>query len=274
MGKTMKNAHKVSYLFTVALLSTVSIEAFAADDAAELAKKLSNPVADIINMPFQLNYDNNIGAAENVERYQLNIQPVIPIKLNEDWNVISRTVLPVIVQQYDGMDKSTDWGVGDITQSFFFTPTPKSPDDLIIGFGPVIYLPTASEKTLGPDQYALGPTAVIAKQSHGWTVGALANHLWAVEKKEGAEGINSTFLQPFVNYTTPTSVTYSLNTESTYDWNTDDYTIPVNLTATKIVKLDKQLISVGGGFRYWAHDTDSSAKDFGVRLIASFIFPK
>ncbi len=126
MGKTMKNAHKVSYLFTVALLSTVSIEAFAADDAAELAKKLSNPVADIINMPFQLNYDNNIGAAENVERYQLNIQPVIPIKLNEDWNVISRTVLPVIVQQYDGMDKSTDWGVGDITQSFFLPQRQKA----------------------------------------------------------------------------------------------------------------------------------------------------
>ncbi|MEJ5034305.1 transporter [Acinetobacter sp. MYb177] len=270
----LKNSTKILSSAVIAGCLTCTQTTFATDDAAELAKKLSNPVADIINMPFQLNYDNNIGTDKNTERYQLNIQPVIPIKLNDDWNVISRTVLPVIVQQYDGMDKSTDWGVGDITQSFFFTPTPKSPDDLIIGFGPVIYLPTASEKVFGPDQYALGPTAVIAKQSHGWTVGALANHLWAVEKKEGAEGINSTFLQPFVNYTTPTSVTYSLNTESTYDWNTDDYTIPVNLTATKIVKIDKQLISIGGGFRYWIHDTDSSAKDFGVRLIASFIFPK
>lgn len=244
-----------------------------ADDAAELAKKLSNPVADVINMPFQLNYDENIGAAENISRYQLNIQPVVPIKLNENWNVISRTVLPVIVQDYDGMNKDTDWGVGDITQSFFLTPT-SGPNGLIVGFGPVIYLPTASEKAFGPDQYGLGPTAVIAKQSNGWTVGALANHLWAVEKKDGTEGINSTFLQPFINYTTPASVTYSLNTESTYDWNSNDYTIPVNLTATKIVKLDKQLISVGGGVRYWAHDTDASAKDFGVRLIASFIFPK
>lgn len=270
----LKNSTKILSSTVIAGCLTCTQTSFATDDAAELAKKLSNPVADIINMPFQLNYDNNIGADKNTERYQLNIQPVIPIKLNDDWNVISRTVLPVIVQQYDGMDKSTDWGVGDITQSFFFTPTPKSPDDLIIGFGPVIYLPTASEKLFGPDQYALGPTAVIAKQSHGWTFGALANHLWAVEKNDGAEGINSTFLQPFVNYTTPASVTYSINTESTYDWNTDDYTIPVNLTATKIVKIDKQLISIGGGFRYWIHDTDSSAKDFGVRLIASFIFPK
>lgn len=245
-----------------------------AEDASELAKKLSNPVADIINVPFQLNYDQNIGPTEGIERYQLNIQPVIPIKLNDDWNLISRTVLPVVVQGYDNDEKDNDWGVGDITQSFFFTPTPKGENGLIVGFGPVIYLPTASEKTLGPDQYGLGPTIVIAKQSQGWTYGALANHIWAVDKPDGAEGINNTFLQPFLNYTTPTSVTYSLNTESTYDWNTDDYTIPVNLTATKIIKIDKQLISVGGGLRYWAHDTESSAKDLGVRLSASFIFPK
>lgn len=270
----MNISKKIKALATLSALSSISFSALAAEDAAELAKKLSNPVADIINMPFQLNWDENIGPNENIERYQLNIQPVIPIKLNEDWNLISRTILPVVYQQYDGVDKDDDWGVGDITQSFFFTPTPKNPDDLILGFGPVIYLPTASEKTLGPDQYGLGPTAVIAKQKNGWTVGALANHIWAVKKKDGDEGINNTFLQPFINYTTPTSVTYSLNTESTYDWNTDDYTIPVNLSATKIIKIDKQLISVGGGVRYWAHDTDSSAKDFGVRLIASFIFPK
>ena len=111
-----------------------------ADDAAELAKKLSNPVADVINMPFQLNYDENIGAAENISRYQLNIQPVVPIKLNENWNVISRTVLPVIVQDYDGMNKDTDWGVGDITQSFFFTPTsgPNGPNPTIRPLGPEV----------------------------------------------------------------------------------------------------------------------------------------
>lgn len=268
----MKETAK-TYSRFMPLLAITSTQIYATDDA-ELAKKLSNPVADIINLPFQLNWDENIGPAENIERFQLNIQPVIPVKINEDWNVISRTVLPVIYQQYSGSNKSDDWGVGDITQSFFFTPTPKTANDLIIGFGPVIYLPTASEKAFGPDQYGLGPTAVIAKQKSGWTVGALANHIWAVEKEDGAEGINNTFLQPFINYTTPTSVTYSLNTESTYDWNSDDYTIPINLTATKIVKVDKQLISVGGGFRYWAHDTEASAKDFGVRLIASFIFPK
>jgi hypothetical protein len=254
-------------------LSSLSISyCFAAD--ADLAQKLANPVADIINLPFQLNYDQNIGASEDIERYQLNIQPVIPIKLNDQWNVISRTILPVVYQQYNDLPMSNDWGTGDLTQSFFFTPDPKMTGGVIVGFGPVLYLPTASEKTLGADQYGLGPTVVVAKQSQGWTYGALANHLWAVEKKHEATGINNTFLQPFLNYTTKNSVTWSLNTESTYDWNNDDYTIPVNLSVTKLLTLNQQPISIGGGVRYWAHDEDNSAKDFGVRLIASFVFPK
>lgn len=258
------------------LLSTAifTIQITSAADSADLAKQLANPVADIINVPFQLNYDDNIGAAENIERYQLNIQPVIPIKLNDNWNVISRTVLPVVYQQYHNTGIEDDWGTGDITQSFFFTPSPEMTGGVIVGFGPVMLFPTASEKLLGADQYGLGPTVVVAKQTNGWTFGALANHIWDVRKKDGATGINNTFIQPFLNYTTPTSVTYSLNTESNYDWNTDDYSIPINLTATKLISLNKQPISVGGGIRYWAHDNDNSAKDFGVRLIASFIFPK
>ena len=265
--------HTCSKLLTILCLSLSSAYTAAAD--AELAKKLANPVADIINLPFQFNYDHSIGTTENIERYQINIQPVIPIKLNENWNVISRTILPVIYQQYEGLPIHDDWGTGDITQSFFFTPDPKMTSGVIIGFGPVMLFPTASEKLLGADQYGLGPTFVVAKQTQsGWTYGALANHVWDVHKKDGATGINNTFLQPFLNYTTASSVTWSLNTESNYDWNNDDYSIPVNLSVTKLIVLDKQPISVGGGIRYWAHDHDNSPKDFGVRLIASFIFPK
>jgi len=248
---------------------------FAAEQQRDLAKKLANTVADIINVPFQWNYDNNIGATENIERYQLNIQPVVPIKLSDNWNVISRTILPVIYQQYHNTDIQDDWGIGDITQSFFFTPDPKLTKGVIVGFGPVMLIPTASEKLLGADQYGLGPTVVVAKQTkEGWTFGALANHIWAVDKKDGEEGINSTFLQPFINYTTPTSVTLSLNSESNYNWNNNEYSIPINLSATKLISLNKQPISIGGGIRYWLHDNESSAKDFGIRLSASFIFPK
>lgn len=261
-------------LSSIALLSLNISTSYAAEDAADLAKKLANPVADIINLPFQLNYDQKLGAEEEIERLQLNIQPVIPIKLNDNWNVISRTILPVVSQQYNDLPLDDDWGVGDITQSFFFTPNPEMTKGVIIGFGPVMLFPTASEKMLGADQYGLGPTFVVAKQTKGWTYGALTNHIWDVRKKDAATGINNTFLQPFLNYTTPTSVTWSLNTESNYDWNTDDYSIPINLSVTELISLNKQPISIGGGVRYWAHDHDNSAKEWGARLIASFIFPK
>lgn len=245
-----------------------------ADDSADLAKQLSNPVANLVSVPFQLNYDENIGAAENIERYQLNIQPVIPIELNEDWNLISRTILPVNYQVYNEANRDDDWGVGDIVQSFFFSPAKTSDSGVTWGIGPVMLFPTASEKALGADQYGAGATFVVLKQSHGWTVGALANHIWGVEHEDDAEAISSTFVQPFVSYTYPNSTTISFNTETTYDWNAEEATVPLNLSATKVVKLNGQLISVGGGVRYWADDTAGSPKGWGGRLVASFIFPK
>ena len=244
-----------------------------AADTADLAKQLSNPVAAMVSVPFQFNYDENIGANEDTERYQLNIQPVIPISLNEDWNLISRTVLPVVVQTY-GDAKDDDWGTGDTVQSLFLSPKEPGPGGIIWGFGPAMLLPTASEKTLGADQWGLGPTGVVLKQMNGWTFGALANHIWAVEHKDNAEGVSSTFVQPFLTYTFPSSLTIALNSESTYDWNGEDWTVPVNLSATKIINIKGQLISVGGGVRYWAEDTTGSAKDWGGRLQATLLFPK
>ena len=260
-------------ILVVSLLSLSSATLYAAD-STDLAKELSNPVANLVSVPFQFNFDDNIGADENTQRYQLNIQPVIPIELNENWNLISRTILPVNYQTYKNTDKSDDWGTGDIVQSLFFSPSNTGSSGITWGVGAAMLLPTASEKLLGADQYGLGPTAVILKQSAGWTFGALANHLWAVENHGDVEDVNSTFLQPFMSYTYPSSLTLTLNSETTYDWNSKKATIPINVMATKIVNLNGQLISVGGGAKYWAHDTDASPKDFGVRLIASFIFPK
>ena len=252
-----------------------------ADDKAELAKKLTNPLADIVNMPFQLNYDQNIGAEEYMDRYQLNIQPVIPIKLNDHWNLISRTIVPVVYQTYQDtpVPVQDDWGIGDITQSLFFSPAQKHPDDWMIGVGPAMLISTASlsskaEETISSDQFALGPTAVVVKQKNGWTIGALANHLWSVRHDDDVEGISNTFLQPFLAYTTPKSWTYMLSSEATYDWNIKEASTPIIFNVSKIINIDKQLINVGAGVKYWADDTNNSPKDFGFRLTAAFIFPK
>ncbi|MEW6995663.1 transporter [Colwelliaceae bacterium MEBiC 14330] len=266
-----------SQLLLFALL-TCSTAAYGQDneqlDKEALAKQLSNPVAALISVPIQYNYDENIGADDNGSRTTINIQPVIPFSLNKDWNIISRTILPVIEQKdiYPGAGKQS--GIGDIVQSIFFSPKAPTSDGWIWGAGPVILLPTGSDDMLTVDKLGLGPTAVALKQQGPWTYGALANHIWSVGGKSNSADVNATFFQPFLVYTTKTATTFSLNTESTYDWESKQLALPINLTATQMVKIGGQLISVGGGIRYWAKSTDNGPEGLGVRLMFTMLFPK
>jgi hypothetical protein len=194
---------------------------------ADLAKQLSNPVASLISVPFQFNYDRGFGPDDGY-RATLNIQPVIPITLNEDWNLISRTIMPLITQNDIAGPSGTQSGLGDITQSLFFSPKAPGPGGIIWGLGPAFLLPVATDPLLGSGKLGLGPTGVVLKQSGPWTYGILANHIWSVAGPDGRADVNSTFLQPFLSYTTPDAWTFTLNSESTFDWTSDSWTVPVN----------------------------------------------
>ena len=241
------------------------------DQAAELAKQLSNPVASLISVPFQSNWDFNIGPA-NGRKYTLNIQPVIPISISKDWNLIVRTILPVI-SQTDVFGKSgTQSGLGNTTQSFFFSPKAPGPGGLIWGLGPVGYYPTATNSLLGPEKWGLGPTLVALVQKKGWTLGILANQIWSVGGDNHDPNVNSTFLQPFISYTTKSHTTFTLNTESTYDWTNDQWTVPLNLMVSQILKIGKLPVSVQLGGRYYAA-SPSGGPDWGLRFNFTFLFP-
>jgi len=262
---------------TAALLGAALLfthPALAQQDQAELAKKLSNPVAALISVPFQLNYDQDIGPSEDGEKWTLNIQPVVPIELNEDWNVISRTILPVVYQDDIAPGAGSQFGLSDTVQSLFFSPKAPTADGWIWGVGPVFLLPTGTDDLLTADQWGAGPTFVVLKQEHGWTYGALGNHLWSFAGDDDRSDVNATFLQPFLSYTTPTAWTYALNTESTYDWEADELSMPVNALVTKVTKVGGQLVSVGGGLRYWVDSPDNGPEGLGVRLVVTLLFPK
>lgn len=254
--------------------SVLAAPARAQDSAAALAKQLANPVAALISVPFQLNYDQDIGPADDGDRWLMNVQPVVPITLNEDWNLISRTILPVVSQSdiYPGAGDQS--GIGDVVQSLFFSPKEPTAGGWILGAGPVFLLPTGSDDLLTTDQWAAGPTAVALKQQGPWTYGALANHLWSFAGSDNRTDVDATFLQPFLSYTTPTAWSFALNTESTYDWEGEQWSVPVNVVVTKVTKVGDQLISVGGGLRYWADSPESGAEGLGVRLVFTLLFPK
>jgi len=258
-------------LCSVLLLSS---PALAQDQASVLAKQLSNPVAALISVPFQLNFDQDIGPAEEGDRWTLNVQPVVPIGLNEDWNLISRTILPIVSQDDIFPGAGSQSGLGDVVQSVFFSPKEPTSSGWIWGAGPVFLLPTGSDDLLTADQWATGPTAVVLKQQGPWTYGALANHLWSFAGDEDRRDVNATFLQPFLSYTTPAAWTFALNTESTYDWEGEEWNVPVNAIVSKVTRVGSQLVSVGGGLRYWADSPDSGAEGLGVRLVFTLLFPK
>ena len=232
----------------------------------ELARQLSNPVAALISVPLQYNYDETFGA--DGSRHTLNIQPVIPMSISEDWNLISRTIVPIISQDdvIPGTDQS---GLGDFVQSLFFSPKAPTASGLIWGVGPAALLPVGSSD-LSADTWAVGPTAVVLKQQGPWTIGALANHL---EDVNGDVEISATFIQPFLTYGLGQGRTIALNTESTYDWEAKQWNVPVNLSYTKVTRLGNQLISFGGGVRVWL-ETPSGGPDWGARLVLTLLYPR
>jgi hypothetical protein len=245
----------------------------AAVSQQSLAKDLANPVAALISVPFQLNYDQDIGAERGGDRWQLNIQPVLPVDLNPEWNLISRTILPVIWQDdiYQGADSQS--GIGDVVQSVFFSPKAPTASGWIWGAGPVLLLPTGSDDLLTLDKWGAGPTGVALKQEGPWTFGLLANHIWSFSGS-GDQDVNATFVQPFVGYTTPTAWSYTLQTESTYDWENSQWAVPVNGVVSKVTKVGDQLVSFAGGVRYWADGPEGGPHGWGLRLVVTMLFPR
>ena len=240
-------------------------------DAADLAKQLSNPVASLISVPFQFNWDTGIGP-KDADATILNIQPVVPFKLNEDWNLISRTIVPVRWRDTpaDGIDST--FGLGDTVQSLFLSPS-AAVGGWIVGAGPVALLPTATDSAFQGRQLGLGPTAVGLRQHGGWTYGLLANHLWGLTDPDDRDPVNATFLQPFVSYTTQSATTFALLTESTYDWNADQWTVPINAAVSQLVTIGDQHVSFQLGGRVYAEKPDGGP-DWGARASVTFLFPK
>jgi len=260
---------------TVAGLAAVlaaSLQPAAAQDAADLAMKMSNPIAAVISVPFQFNWDREVGADRDGKRTTLNIQPVVPISLNDDWNIISRTIVPVVKQEIPALGDGSQSGIGDVVQNFFFSPKKPTDGGLIWGAGPVLLIPSGSDY-ISADKWGLGPTGVVLKVDGPVTYGLLANHIWSVGGS-GPQNISSTFLQPFFTYTLKSATSFTVQTEATYDWKSEQWNLPVSLAVGQILKLGSQPVQLTGAARYYADSPAGGAHGWGYRLALTFLFPK
>lgn len=249
--------------------------------ATEVAKKLANPVAAMISLPIQPNYQPNMGLNDEGSQWLTNVQPVVPIDLNDEWNIISRTIVPIISRDTGNPGEDRINGLGDIVQSAWLSPKDPTDSGWIWGAGAAFLIPSSTDDALGGDKWGAGPTGLALRQDGPWTYGGLFNHIWDFAGSDRFDGngnvanrVNQTFVQPFLTYITPQSVTFALNTETIYDWEREQWTVPINFAITKVMKFGGQMVSLGGGVTYWAEAPDAGPEGFGIRLLAIFIFPK
>ncbi len=255
----------------------------------DLARQLSNPVASLVSVPFQFNWDQPVGPDEN-SRFVLNVQPVIPFSLNDDWNLILRWIMPYIGQPalFEGGVPTS--GMGDIVASVFFSPA--RPGRFIWGAGPVFMLPTNASPVLGTSKWSVGPTFVILRQSGQWTFGVLANHLWSFAGSERSGGvdrgeINASFLQPFLSYTTKNAVTLAVSVDASGNWRLynpgpggslvradgTQWTVPIMFTASKLTRFGPFPMSIGGGVGWFATGPDGGPS-WRLRTTGTILLPR
>lgn len=261
----------LSCLASLALTAGTAIAAEAGD--AALAQELANPLADLVTVPIQINLDRDIGPSDDGTKLSANVQPVIPFDAGANWNVISRTIVPIVYQDDVWPGAGSQFGLGDVNLSLFFSPKVPS-SGLIWGIGPVLLLPTATDSKLGARKWGAGPAAVALTARGPWTIGILGNHVWSFAGDSGRPDISNTFVQPFAAYTWPNAWTVSMQSESSYNWTAEQWSIPVNVSASKLIRFGRLPVSLQAGLGYWMESPRTGPEGLRFRVQASVVLPK
>ena len=265
---------RIIRIFLIVLLSPFIITAQQekqGSSADDLAKQLQNPLASLISVPFQSNFDFGFAPADG-SRWLMNVQPVIPISVSEDWNLIGRVILPVISQKDIFGESGSQTGIGDALVTGFFSPKEPTAGGMVWGVGPAISIPTATDDLLGSGKFAMGPSAVALIQKGQITYGALINHIWSLFGDSDRSDLNATFFQPFLAKNFTGGYALALNTELLQNWEADATVGYLHLIGSKVTTIGGQMAQffVGPRIPYGNGTTNS----WGFRAGITLLLPK
>jgi hypothetical protein len=260
--------------FGVLLAAALSFAAAAQQSNEDLAKAAQNPLANLVSIPFQNNTNFNVGPLNGTQDV-LNLQPVVPFSLDKDWNLITRTIAPLIWQPEFVPGQGSDFGLGDIQLTGFVSPS--NSQGLIWGAGAIAQLPTHTNDRTGNDRWGLGPSFVALHLAKGdpWVYGFLVNNVWSVSG--GSDASYSNFLlQPFLNYNLPDGWYLTSSPIVTANWKADSgqkWTVPLGGGVGKIVHFGRlpvnlQLQAFGNVVR------PDDGPDWSIRFQIQILLPK
>jgi hypothetical protein len=239
-----------------------------AGSPSTLAQDLRNPVAHVINVPFENNLDFGDGTSQAT--YTGNVKPVIPLSLGGRWNLITRTIVPFV--STPASDGGREFGVGDIALTVYLSPD-RAQSGWFWGVGPGLLLPTAKDSSVGTGKWSAGPTAAVIREEGGWTFSLLTGQAWSFAGDSLSSPVSAMVVQPSVSFTTRRDTSFGLDTASLYDWTQGEWTVPLELSVEQLVKIGKQPVSLGVTARYGLQHPASSPS-WGLVATVTLLFPR
>lgn len=271
----MKRAALGTFVATTTVGVFLTTSAHGQGSETELANAVQNPVSNLISVPFQNNLDYDIGAFDRAGN-TLNIQPVVPVPISEQWSLITRTIIPIVYQPDTLEPSGGDTGLGDINPTVFLSPA--EPGTLIWGAGITAILPTATQRSTGSGRWSLGPAAVLLVQPAPWTIGLLGNQVWSFAGQDDRPDVSHFLLQYFVNYNLPRGWYLTSSPIITANWEAPDgseWLVPFGGGIGKVAKVYGQALN--GQLSAYVNAVtpdDLPSPSWQLRIQLAFLFPK
>jgi len=259
-------------VFAMAAVQAMAQSKGEAENTEALQRASQNPVANMISIPLQSNFNFGVGPQDKMQ-YVGNIQPVVPFHATESWNVITRTIVPFVYQPELAPGVGDVFGLGDIQFTAFLSPA--KPGGIIWGVGPIVQMPSGTDDSITSGKWAAGPSAVALKMDGHWVYGVLANYLSSFAGQSDRGAVSQWLIQPFVNYnmadgwylTSAPIITANMMID-----NSDRWTVPIGGGVGRIVRVGMLPVNISLQ-GYYNVATPDAGPDWSIRFAITLLLP-